>query len=90
MRLIFVSLIFLLFDINVTSYEIDILPDFLGWIFILIATFKMSDLIKYASYAKSAEIIMLIISVPYEALYFCRVSEEWELRLCMLWRSFQQ
>lgn len=70
MRLIFVSLIFLLFDINVTSYEIDVLPDFLGWIFMLIATFKMSDLIKYASYAKSAEIIMLIISVPYEALYF--------------------
>lgn len=70
MRLIFVSLILLLFDINVTSYEIDILPDFLGWIFMLIATFKMSGLIKYASYAKAAEIIMLIISVPYEASSF--------------------
>lgn len=68
MRLLFVSLIFLLFDINATSYEIDILPDFLGWIFMLAATFKMSGLIKYAPYARTVEIIMLIISVPYEVL----------------------
>lgn len=70
MRLIFVSLILLLFDINVTSYEIDILPDFLGWVFMLMATIKMSDIIKYPSYTKTVEIIMFIISVPYEAVSF--------------------
>lgn len=59
MGLLFASLIFLLFDINVTSYKIDILPDFLGWIFMLAATFKLSGFIKYPSYAKTAEIVML-------------------------------
>lgn len=73
MRLIFASLIFLLFDINVTSYEIDILPDFLGWIFMLAATVKMSALIKYADCAKTAEIVMLVVSVPYEVSAFLPV-----------------
>lgn len=68
MGLIFASFIFLLFDLNVTSYEIDILPDFLGWMFMLLATFKMSDIIKYAPYAKTAEIFMLVVSVPYEVM----------------------
>ncbi len=68
MGLIFASFIFLLFDLNVTSYEIDVLPDFLGWMFMLLATFKMSDMIKYASYAKAAEIFVLVISIPYEVM----------------------
>ena len=68
MGLIFASFIFLLFDLNVTSYEIDVLPDFLGWMFMLLATFKMSDKVKYASYAKATEIFMFVISIPYEVM----------------------
>ncbi len=70
MGLMFASFIFLMFDINVTLYEIDILPDFLGWVFILLATFKMSDLIKCATLAKAVQIVMLVLSLPYEVSAF--------------------
>ncbi|MCD8327903.1 MAG: hypothetical protein LUC25_02275 [Ruminococcus sp.] len=66
MGLMFASLIFLLFDLNATSYEIDILPDLLGWVLLLIATVKLSGYIRNARYLKLIEAAMLVFSVFYE------------------------
>ena len=56
---IFWSSVFLLFDINVSLYSIDILPDFIGWILLFFGLKKLSLNSKMFSFAKISSIFMI-------------------------------
>lgn len=60
---IFWGSIFLLFDINITSHSIDILPDIIGWLLVAVGLKKLSQHSRLFKGVKIAGIAMLLISV---------------------------
>ena len=55
--------IFLLFDINVSSYSIDILPDFIGWILAIYGLSKLSNLTGMFICVRISGIFMILTSL---------------------------
>lgn len=61
---IFWGSIFLLFDIgiNISEHSIDILPDFIGWILVVVGLKKLSQHSRLFKGVKVAGILMILIS----------------------------
>ena len=55
--------VFLLFDINVSSYSIDILPDFIGWILIVFGSNRVLLKCKVFTFVKVSGIFMIFVSL---------------------------
>lgn len=55
--------VFLLFDINVSSYSIDILPDFIGWILIVFGLNMVLLKCKVFTFVKVSGIFMIFVSL---------------------------
>ncbi len=70
MHQIFWGLLFLLFDINVSSHSIDVLPDFIGWILIAVGMKKLSQHSKVFNGMTVMGIIMTLISAFQTVIYF--------------------
>lgn len=55
--------VFLLFDINVSSYSIDILPDFIGWILIVFGLNRVLLKCRVFTFVKVSGIFMIFVSL---------------------------
>ncbi len=55
--------VFLLFDINLSSYSIDILPDFIGWILIVFGLNRVLLKCKIFTFVKVSGIFMIFVSL---------------------------
>ncbi len=55
--------VFLLFDINVSSYSIDILPDFIGWILIVFGSNRVLLKCMVFTFVKVSGIFMIFVSL---------------------------
>ncbi len=67
---IFWGSVFLLFDINVSTYCIDVLPDFIGWILIAFGLKKLSQHSKVFRCVKVIGIFMIAISLLQAVISF--------------------
>lgn len=67
---IFWGSIFLLFDINVSSHSIDILPDFIGWLLMVIGLKKLSQHSKLFRGVEIVGILMILISIIQTVILF--------------------
>lgn len=68
MVFVFVSLIFLLFDITVTDLKIDILFDFVGWAFMFFGVNRLSKNHKSLIRLKPATAVMIVLNLAYVVL----------------------
>lgn len=67
---IFLGSIFLLFDITVSSYYIDVLPDFIGWLLVAYGLKKLSQHSGVFTGVKIAGIFMILISILQAVITF--------------------
>ena len=67
---IFWGFIFLLFDINISLYSIDILPDFIGWILLFCGTYKLLQNSKVFTCVKISVIFMSLVSLMQYVISF--------------------
>lgn len=67
---IFWGSIFLLFDINISEHNIDILPDFIGWLLVVFGLKKLSQHSGLFRGVKIVGIFMILISILHAVISF--------------------